>query len=565
MSEKQQSFVPISMNPSNEAELERVRFASTPKPSENLGQEHQYQDNFGEEQRDLDEMLYARHSEIKSLQDLVDQRGTNIPALYNQVYKFIQNPSTVSVETFRRMVDTDETIGSGVDFLTTCLAARMGEYTHPNDEVASWVNDRLEEIDGGWTNSMKEMLSACWAGFSVAEKVWANTTHGFVPRKLVHLPPGTLLFETNRTGELTYDGILQYQRNYNPALFGGGVAYLFGFSSMAPSFSQNSTRPDIYAKLGDYPFPLRSPNIFSYLSIRIPIRKCIHYSWDAQGKFGSPYGKSLLRRAYKHWVLKDSVMQFLAVALDRKGTPLQVWYVDPNATFIDAEKWNGQPIDPSQNIGIRAQLAVKNALKNVHNDSVVIMPGKKGQFVEHDVIQQSSNAADFIATLNYLDSRIMRALLIPTLVFSSGDGAGSFALGQEHAKTFDKLCDGFLGGFKQVLIHQLVREMICYNFPPEAWEDDGFGEFGSRELSQEERQKEMECVTAAVNLGAVDMQDLDDLNRTREIAGFKMRDTPIPIPDPLMGMEDEDDKDGGGEPKPAGNGGNKPGASSKDA
>lgn len=551
-------FRPTTMNPSVELAMANVekRLASTPKPSENVGSstpgsEMTYDDNFGEDQRDLEDMLYARHAEIASLQDLVDQRGTNIPALYNQVYKFIQNPSTVSVETFRRMVDTDETVGSGVDFLTTCLAARMGEYTHPNDEIAKWVNARLEEIDGGWVNAMKEMLSACWAGFSVSEKVWANNEHGFVVRKLVHLPPGTLLFETHRTGELTEDGILQYQRNYNPALFGGGVAYLFGFSSVAPSFSQSNIRPDIYAKLGDYPFPLRSPNIFSYLSIRIPIRKCIHYAWNAQGTFGSPYGKSLLRRAYKHWVIKDSVMQFLAIALDRKGTPLQVWYVDPNATFIDADKWNGQPIDPTQNIGIRAQLAVKNALKNVHNDSVVIMPGKKGQFVEHDVIMQSSNAQDFISTLNYLDSRIMRALLIPTLVFSSGDGTGSFALGQEHSKTFDKLCDGFLGGFKQVLIYHLVREMICYNYPPEAWQKDGFGEFGSRELSQEERQKEMECVEKAVNLGAIDMGDLDDLNRVREISGFKMRDTPLPILEPLGG----DDEVGGDD-----NAGAKPGS-----
>jgi hypothetical protein len=565
MANEFKGFLPMSMNPAEEAAKHRARLASTPKPSENLGTSattpadglgNSYQDNYGEEQRDLDEMLYARHAEITSLEDLVLQRGTNIPALYNQVYKFIQNPSTVSVETFRRMVDTDETVGSGVDFLTTCLAARLGEYTHPNPSVAKWINNRLNEIDGGWTNAVKEILSACWAGFSVSEKVWANTRHGFTVKKLVHLPPGTLLFETNRTGELTSDGILQYQRNYNPALFGGGVAYLFGFASLAPSFSQGAARPDIYAKLGDYPFPLRSPNIFSYLSIRIPIRKCIHYAWNAQGTFGSPYGKSLLRRAYKHWVLKDSVLQFLAVALDRKGTPLQVWYVDPNATFIDTDKWNGMPISPTDNIGIRAQTAVKNALRNVHNDSVVIMPGRKGQFVEHDVIQQSSNAADFIASLNYLDTRILRALLIPTLIFSSGDGSGSYGLGQEHATTFDKILDGFLGGLKQCLRDQLIEEMIVYNFPPEAYEKDGFGEFGSRELSQEEREKEMNCVEKAVTLGAIDMADLDDLNRVRDIAGFKPRDTPIPQPEPLLGggLDEEGENTG------AGNEGAKPGS-----
>ncbi len=550
-------FLPDSMNPSEvqtenrkatrlaKEKADALNNPKNPKPSEVL----QYDDSFGDDQRDLDEMLYARHAEVKSLEDLSDQRGTNIPALYNQVYKFIQNPSTVSVETFKRMVDTDETIGSGVDFLTTCLGARMGQYTHPSDEISEWVNKRLAEIDGGWMNTVKELLSASWAGFSVGEKVWANTDNGFVPKKIVQLPPATLLFETQRTGELTQDGILQYQRNYNPALFGSGISYLFGFLSNETGNSPAAGRPDIYAKLGDWPFPLRSPNIFSYLSIRIPTRKCIHYSFDAQGKFGSPYGRSLLRRAYKHWVLKDAVLQMMAVALDRKGTPLQVWYVDPNATFIDpAQMQDGQRVS-GKDIGIRAQNAVKQALSKVHNDSVVIMPGKKGQFVDHDFIDQQSNAQDFIAALNYLDTRLMRALLLPSLVFSAGDGAGSFALGQEHAKTFDKILDGVLGGFTQVLLRQLIREMIAYNFPESAWKKDGLGEFAQRELSQEEREKEMTCVETAVNMGAIDMSELDDLNKIRDIAGFKPRTEPIPQPD-LMGEDGLDDEEGGDEKKP---------------
>ena len=95
------------------------------------------------EELELDKMLYATDANIESIEDLMNQRGTSIPALFNTVYKFIQNPSSVSVETFKRMIDTDDTIGSGVDFLTTCLAARLGPYTHTNKEIAKWVNERL--------------------------------------------------------------------------------------------------------------------------------------------------------------------------------------------------------------------------------------------------------------------------------------------------------------------------------------------------------------------------------------------------------------------------------------
>lgn len=533
-------FLPFSLNPGEltREENRQVRLKEGEQKKSDVARPIDYEDSFGEDQRDLNEMLYARHAEINTLNDLTDQRGTNIPALYNQVYKFIQNPSTVSVETFKRMVDTDETVGSGVDFLTTCLAARMGDYTHKNPEISEWVNKRLEEIDGGWVNNMKEILAAAWAGFYVGEKVWANTPNGFVPKKIVSLPPGTIMFETERTGDLTPDGILQYQRNYNPALFGSGINYLFGFISNGFPSQSPSYRPDIYAKLGDFPFPLRSPNIFSYMSIRIPVRKCVHYAFDTQGKFGNPYGRSLLRRAYKHWVLKDAVLQMMAVALDRKGTPLQVWYVDPNAAFIDADKHVAGQDATGRDIGKRAQYAVRDALKKVHNDSVVIMPGKKGQFVEHDFIPQSSNAQDFIAALNYLDTRIMRALLLPALVFSAGDGAGSFALGQEHAKTFDKILDGILSGFKQVLLKQLIREMIAYNFPRALWEKDGLGEFTGRELSIEEREKEWQVVEGAITSGIIDTNDLNDLNKAREIAGFKPRTQPIP--QPVLGEGEED-------------------------
>lgn len=476
-------------------------------------------------EQSLEATLYARHAEVKSLVDLTAQRGTSIPALFNQFYKFVQNPSSVSVETFKRMVDTDDTIGSGVDFLATCLSARLGRYQHKSEEITQWMNARLEEIDGGWSNLVKEILSASWAGFYVGEKTWANTEHGFVIKKLVSLPPSTILFETNWAGEITDDGILQYQRNYNPALQAG----YFGATFSGLGFNGSLSRPDQLAKLGDLPFPIRSANTYNYLSIRIPKIKCVHYSFDAQGKFGNPYGRSVLRRAYKFYVMKDAFLQMLAVALDRKGTPLTVVFADPNLTLVDPKKAanQGKGNNRGQSVGIRADVAAHQAFKNVHNDSVIILPGKKGQHFDLDMLQQTSNQEAFLGSIDMCNRSMMRALLIPSLIFTNGDGAGSFALGQEHAKTFDKILDGVLTGTKFTLKQQMIQELIAYNFPKSAWEKDGYGEFARRELSQEEKQKEGEMLEKAVNLGVVDTDDLNDLNKMRDTFGFEPRDTPI--------------------------------------
>lgn len=488
---------------------------------------------------ELDEMLYARHAEVESFNDLTVQRGTPIPTLFNNFYKYIQNPSSVSVDTFKRMVDTDETIGAGCDFLTTCLAARLGKYVHKSKEITAYVNDRLEEIEGGWTNKVKEILSAAWAGFFVGEKVWANTENGFVIERIPPLPPTTILFEVDRAGRLTEDGILQYQRNWGPF----GQSYGLGFmgNSVASSgFFGGPTKPDVFAKVGDLPFPLRSANPFSYLSIRIPKQKCVHYSFNAQGNFDNPYGRSLLRRVYKYYVLKDAILRMYATALDRKGTPMTVIFADPNATVKDARVNANDSIPASRagNIGISAMAAAREIFKNPHNDSVFILPGRKDQIYGIESITQDFNADAFLGGVNMCDRSMLRGLLIPALIFGGGDaGGGSWALGQEHARTFDKILDGVLAGTKFVLLEQVVRELIAYNFPRSAWEKDGIGQFTQRELTTEERQKEMEVAERAVNLGVVDTNDLADLNEIRMKAGFSEREEPIPKEtiDPLTG------------------------------
>lgn len=517
-------------------------------------------------QSEMEEMLYARHAEVKSFLDLETQRGTPIPALFNQFYKYIQNPSAVSVETFKRMVDTDDTIGSCVDFLTTCLAARLGRYEHPNKEITKWVNDRLNEIDGGWTNAVKELLSASWAGFAVTEKVWENSPNGFVPKKLVSLPPATLLFETDRVGDLTPDGILQYQRNYNPALFGTGTAYLFGFNGFTASAGSGQGRIDAFAKLGDLPFPLRTANTYSYLSIRVPKLKCIHYAFDAQGKFGNPYGRSLLRRCYKWYVMKDAFLQMMAVALDRKGTPLTIVYADHNTTLIDPTQTVAGVNNKGKKVGMRADVAAQLAFKNIHNDTTIILPGKKDQIFSTDFVPSDANTESFISAIQLCNQGIMRSTLIPSLIFNSGDGGGAYSLGQEHAKTFDKILDGILAGLKHVLREQLIKEMIAYNFPKEIWQNDGYGDFGKRDFSQEEREKELQAITIANDMGAIDMNELNDLNKVRDMIGFEERETPIPKPMGMFGEEGADDglfgnDDGAGKPDDSSDPGNveKPG------
>lgn len=470
-----------------------------------------------EPEGELQEMLYAKKAEVETAEDLKIQRGTPIPALFNQFFKFIANPSTVSVETFKRMVDTDDTVGSAADFIITCLSAKLGKYQHPVPEISEFVTKTLNNVRSGWQESVKEIFSAAWVGFSVSEKVWQNSNEGFILKDLVTLPPGTILFEVDRVGQLTDDGILQFQRNYNPFLGGPYNVFtnaIYGFDG--------ELRPDPLARQGDLPFPIRTSNQINFLSLRIPKQKCIHYAFNAQGRFGSPYGRSLLRRAYKWWVLKDSVIQMMSIALDRKGTPLTIIFADPNTTLMDPSTYNPN-LKPNQQRKMRADQAASEAFKNIHNDSVIVLPGKKGQIFDVDFMPQTPNTADFLSAIEMCNKAIMRALLVPELIYTTGD-VGSYSLGQEHANSFDKVLDSIVEGMNMILLEQVVKEIIAYNFPEEMWKKEGLGTFVKRDLTTEERSKMMELFERAVNTGALDVNDLADLNLIRETVGAPRRE-----------------------------------------
>jgi hypothetical protein len=481
---------------------------------------------------ELADELMARHVEVQTLADLMgkdQQRSTPIPALYNMWFSFVQNPSTVSVETFKRMIDTDETLGSGVDFLTSCLVARMGAYQHDDPEITRFMTRALDDMAGGFTEVCKEMLSACWAGFSVSEIVWANKAIGFVPERLATLPPTTVLFEVDRTGEVKDDGVLQYQKNFTPA----NTAYGSGFGAgLASGIAANgfTPRPDPLAKFGDMQFPVRTGNMFNYMAVRVPKLKCVHFAWNGPGRFGNPYGRALLRRAYNWWVQKWAYVQMMGTALDRKGTPLNVIFADQSATIVKDVNKAGSSERKGRGDTINAAVAAALAFKNVHNDSTIVLPGKRGQIFDIETIAQDANVESFVNVLQFCNMMQMRALLIPALVFTSGDGAGSYALGQEHAKTFDKLLDGYLEGFKRTLLDQLVRQIIAYNFPRDTWQKVGLGSFAKRELTIDEREKEVQMFGVAIDKGIVDTQDLADLNKMREALGFEPRTQPIPKP-----------------------------------
>ncbi len=449
--------------------------------------------------------LKNRYDELTALEAEQVQMGTAVPQLYGSLSRFIANPSTVSVETYKRMLDTDETIGSGLDFLNLALIARFGEYTHPVPEIQKFVRRAIEQMDGSWHEMLDEMFSAEWSGFSITEQIWAferdfDGFPAFIPRKLVTYPPLTMVFAVNRHGEILPDGIYQYQRFHN-TFFNS-----FGFGINEGDL--NGFRPDTFAAIGDFPYPIRIAADLTYLTVKIPKDKVIHLRSSSTGKFQNPYGRSILRRCYKSWVMKDAFLKMWLVAADRKGTPLIVGYAAPNDTVLETH--NGGHSSNAQ----RSDVAMANAMKTIHNSSFVVFPGKKGETYEIEAVQVQGDMNVYKDGIDYFNRAIMRGLLLPPLVLG-GDGGGSYSLGQEHNKIFKQVCDGKLKPYKQNILDQFIKKIIAYNFPKALWERHGVGDFALEEFDPEIMDKLAGIFRNLTETGYMSPESQSDMDEVR--------------------------------------------------
>lgn len=474
--------------------------------------------------------LTNRFDELTRLEQEQVQMGTAVPQLYGSLSRFIANPSTVSVETYKRMLDTDETIGSGLDFLNLCLIARFGDFKHPVPEIEKFVRRVIDQMEGSWHANLDEMFSAEWSGFSMTEQVWAynqdfDGAPAFVPKKLCTYQPLTVVFAVNRHGEVLPDGIYQYQRFHN--------AFFNSFHGVGADL--NGFRPDLFASVGDFPYPIRIAADLTYLTVKIPKEKVIHLTSSSTGKFANPYGRSILRRIYKSWVMKDAFLKMWLVAADRKGTPLVVGYAAPNDTVLQQQ--NAAAGSPEAQ-GARADVAMANAFKTIHNSSFVVLPGRKGEIYDVEAIQVQGDMNVFKDAIDYFNKAIMRGLLIPPLVMSGGDGAGSYALGESHKKIFDQVIDGKLKPYKQAILDQFIRKVISYNFPKGLWEKHGYGDFVLEEYDTEMMEKLANIFGSLTEKGYMSPDDQTDMDHVRE--KMNMEKKPVAAPEPMESTSVQD-------------------------
>ena len=172
---------------------------------------------------------------------------------------------------YKQMLSDDETIGTGLEYLTGRVVSRIGTYSHEDTRIKELVDRSIESIRGTLTDVRRGILRDSFAyGYGVGEFTVKNEGGKWILSSIQILDPTSLEFKMEKFADNSY-----------------GVGVVVQDTGMG--------------------------------EVEIPAGKCIIKTY---GDSTTPYGKSLLRRCYRWWSFKKSIPKMWAVALERYGTPM---------------------------------------------------------------------------------------------------------------------------------------------------------------------------------------------------------------------------------------------------
>lgn len=226
------------------------------------------------------------------------------------------------------------------------------------------------------------------------------------------------------------------------------------------------------------------------------VDRLVAYVLDREG--GNWLGQSLLRPAYKFWLLKDRLLRVQVQSIDRNGMGFPVYTdgeVPENLSQEEQAKRMKENIDAGLKIA-RGVRSGETAGASLPNGAKLELLGVSGQLPNAE------------KPIRYYDEQIARAVLAHFL--NLGTETGSWALGSTFADFFTQSLQTVAGDIAEVASQHIVEDLVDLNWgPDEPAPRVVFDEIGSRHPLT------AEAIRALVECGAlVPDDDLEHFLRT---------------------------------------------------
>lgn len=184
----------------------------------------------------------------------------------------------------------------------------------------------------------------------------------------------------------------------------------------------------------------------------IPVTQLVAYVNEREG--GNWFGQSLLRPAYKPWMLKDRALRVQSQSLDRNGLGIPLYEAGPDPDMetpedvknaIDAELAAGAKLAQGYRSGENSGAAIRNGAK-------LSLIGVQGALPNSD------------KPIRYYDEQISSAVLANFLSLGGDNATGSYALGQTFADFFVQSLQTVALDIADVATMHIVEDFVDINF-----------------------------------------------------------------------------------------------------
>lgn len=303
-----------------------------------------------------------------------------------------------NVETMRR---TDGTVGQllvalKAPILSTDFMVLPASQDAKDKEIAEFVRENLfEGMQRTWKEFLRESLTFFDFGFEVFEKIWGKRDGKIV---LLDLAPRI------------QHSILKWQLTDGRK----GVVQL-----------------------------LQTDEVENHQA-EIPMKKLLVLTNDKEGD--DITGRSVLRPAWKHFYIKDTLYKISGISCERFGVGVPV--ITLPAGSGDAER------DKAEELG-------KNFRSN--EQAYVILPSADWKI---EILTPGSNpqSSQIEQLIQHHDRMILCAGLAGFLNLGAGGGGGSYALSDNQSSFFVSFVEDKLKYFAEQMQKQVIKELVDYNY-----------------------------------------------------------------------------------------------------
>lgn len=342
-----------------------------------------------------------------------DDRGYVQPydALVDEMVDYIDRYATEepSVEARRKML-SDAQVKSVSELLKEAVLSTGWNFNYDfeedkekGEEMVKFLYKNLNKVNlqpwsaGGVDDLISKWMDALFFKKMVCELVYEHENGEIIVKKGKVLPPESIKLSCDRFGNLI--NVRQFPHSIEVDDMTGGFRI---------------------EERGD-PVDLDMDNLIIWVN------------GDDYGRFK---GKSELDCVYKYWFLKDFILKFWSIYIERFGAPLLIAFVR------------------AKNMG-----NAKKAMKNIITDTSFTMEHQD----KVEMFEPHGEGQTFRMMIDYCDSQITKGLLVPTLMLGGDNEKGSGSLGEVQYRMFEYRVN-YIRRKLENLMSALIKKVIDLNY-----------------------------------------------------------------------------------------------------